>query len=203
MRKNLEKIKKNILRKAGGYAYYFDEEGVYRKVTIEEVAKLNLLNVHMLGKGDFWYDEYKIRILICENYIVSVKTICKLKEGDTLDKLAYYIENTKIESHKKAEGLDRFITRIERPRFERVPENTNKNTFDFIYIDVNIVSTWEEDRKQYIKNNMDKIYKRITQKLESSKTFNKYGVTTNFLKIARVTLKNDSVLQFVLELKIR
>lgn len=203
MRKNLEKIKKNVLRKAGGYVYYFDEEGIYRKVPIGEVEKLNLLNVHIFEEGDFWYDQYDIRKLICENFNIAIKAICKLKEGDILDKLAYYIENTKIESHKKPEGLDRFITRIETPRFERVPENTNKNTFDFIYIDVNIVSTWEEDRKQYIKNNMDKIYKRITQKLESSKTFNKYGVTTNFLKIARVTLKNDSVLQFVLELKIR
>lgn len=203
MRKNFEKIKNNVLRKAGGYAYYFDEEGVYRKVPVVEVAKLNLLNVHMLGKGDFWYEEYFIRSLICQNANLAIKIVCKLEEGDTFDDLVFYIQNTKLRSHEKLGGLDRFITKIEIPRFERVPENSNKNTFDFIYIDINIVTTWEEDRIQYIKNNMKKIYKKVIEKLENCKAFNKYGVPTNFLKISRITLKSNSVLQFVLELKIR
>ena len=202
MRKIFETIKNNVLRKTGGYAYYFDEEGVYRKVPVVEVAKLNLLNVYIV-EGDVRYDEPHIRKVICEDHRLATKIICKLKEGDRLDRLVYYIENTKLESHEKIEGLDRFITKIETPRFERVPENSNKNTFDFIYIDINIVTTWEEDRIQYIKNNMKKIYKKVIEKLENCKAFNKYGVPTNFLKIARVDLKNNSVLQFVLELKIR
>ena len=122
MREDFEKIKNNVLRKAGGYAYYFDDEGIYCKVPIGEVEKLSLLNVHMLGARDFWYDR-DIRKLICENFNVAIKIICKLKEGDTLDKLVNYIENTKIEYHKKPEGLDRFITKIEKPTFVRIPEN--------------------------------------------------------------------------------
>lgn len=203
MRKDFEKIKNNVLRKARGYAYYFNEEGVYRKVSAKEVKEIELLNINV-GEGNFWYyNVHNIRKTICENLNLANKIICKLKEGDTLENLEYYIENTKLEPNKKAEGLERFITRIETPRFERVPENTNKDTFDFIYIDINIVTTWEEDRIQYIKNNMKKIYKKVIEKLENCKAFNKYGVPTNFLKIARVDLKNNSILQFVLELKIR
>lgn len=202
MQKDFEKIKNNVLRKAGGYAYYFDEEGVYHKVPVGEVAKLNLLNVN-IREGDFGYDKQQIGKVICEDLRLALKIICKLKEGDTIENLAYYIENTKLEPKKKAEGLDRFITKIKASRFERVPENINKDTFDFIYIDVNIVTAWEEDRMQYIKNNIQKIYNRIIQKLETNKAFSKYGVPTDFLKISRITLKSNSVLQFVLELKIR
>lgn len=202
---NFEKLKNNILRKAQGYAYYFNEEGIYCKIPISEVVESAFLNVHMFPEeeGDFWFEKYYFTKLICENANLALKIICRLKEGDTFEKLGYYIKNTQLRTEEKLEDLERFITKIEKPQCIRTPENINEATFDFIYVNVNIVTEWKEDRKQYIKNNMDKILEKVVKKLTNDSTFKKYEVPINFLKVSRITLKNDSVLQFVLELKIR
>lgn len=205
MQENFEKLKNNILRQARGYAYYFNEEGIYCKIPISEVVESAFLNVHMFPEeeGDFWFEKFNFTKLICENANLALKIICRLKEGDTLEQLRYYIKNTKLRPEEKREDLERFITKIEKPRFLRTPENLNETTFDFIYMDVNIVTEWKEDRKQYLASNMDKILKKVVKKLTNDSTFRKYEVPINFLKVSRMTLKNDSVLQFVLELKIR
>ena len=198
-------LKNNILRKAKGYAYYFNDEGIYCKIPVSEVIESNFLNVHMFPEkeGDFWFEQYYFAKLICENANLAIKIICCLKEGDTFENLVYYIKNTKLKPKGKKEALERFITKIEKPRFERTPENPNESTFDFIYMDVNIVTEWKEDRMQYIKNNIDKIMNKVVEKLTNDSTFKKYKVPINFLKVSRTTLKSNSVLQFVLELKIR
>ena len=201
---NFEKLKNNILRRARGYAYFFNEEGIYCRIPVSEVAEADFLNVHMFPEeGDFWFEKFYITNLICDNANLALKIICRLKEGDTLEKLRYYIKNTKLRTEEKMEDMERFITKIEKPRFLRTPENPNENTFDFIYVDANIVTEWKEDRKQYLASNMDKIIKKVVKKLTNDSTFKKYEVPINFLKVSRITLKNDSVLQFVLELKIR
>ena len=41
----------------------------------------------------------------------------------------------------------------------------------------------------------------VLKKVQESRRFRKYGIPINFLKFSRVTLKRNSVLEFVLELR--
>lgn len=43
---------------------------------------------------------------------------------------------------EKPQDLNRFITKINCPIFERFPENNNSMTFDMIRMDINIVTTY-------------------------------------------------------------
>ena len=85
----------------------------------------------------------------------------------------------------------------------KIPENTDKKgTFDYIYVDINIVTNWEKDRMTYIKENQKKIKQLVFDRIEDAKAFEKYGITTEDLKVKKVTLNNKtSMLYYVLEKK--
>lgn len=199
------------IRKQNGHykLYYFDEKGIYRCVSLEEAIRRNLIINSYWNLAEFvsefpcgiWYRSY---ILDCEidNERIIAKAICRLEEGDTIKDLEYYLSITKIEKYPKPEGIERFITKIEKPQFVRSPGNNKKETFDYIYIDVNIISHWEEDRLKYIQKHRKEIDEMVIDSLERSKEFQKFGIPVNFLKVSRITLRRDSVLEFVLELKI-
>lgn len=198
-------ITNKVIRAKRKKVYYFDSQGVYRSVTFQEAKKMGLQNVDRLW-NDGSYNANAIRMLqdqnlkIC-NINLLLKVIAMLKEGDTIETFDEYLAGTYIEKHEKPSGLDRFITKIENLKFVREPSNQSPNTFDFIYIDVNIVKEWSEDRLTYIQKHKKKILEKVLEEVEKSKSFQKFGVPINFLKVGRITLRRDSVLEFVLELK--
>lgn len=199
--RNIDEIKKYVFRQAKGNIYYFNDKGIYCKVTVDEAKKMKFTNLNIREDDTIWIDYSFLKSYIYYNMVIAKKAITTLKVGDTIESLEEKIKNTKIDTHPKAEGLDRFITKIEKPRFGREPENDNKKTFDYIYIDLYIVHEWSEDKKKYIKEHITEIQQRMVDKLETNSEFKSYGVPINFLRISKVTLKNDDVIQFILELK--
>lgn len=181
-----------ILRKRGNTVYYFDEKGIYKSIPIEEVKDSNL-------KGWMIRDDGSFCLLRCWSIRIK-KAACYLKENDTIEDFDKYLSEVQLEDNPKPQGIDRFITKIEKPIFRRVIENNKKNTFDFIYLDINIVTQWHESKSEYIKNNMEEIKQRAIKKIEESKAFKKYDIPINFLRITKVSLKND-VIEFLFELK--
>lgn len=135
-----------------------------------------------------------------------------IREGDTYNTLADKLEQAKIiykekmsACHRKGYSryeseLDRFITKFEKPIYIRMPENTNKNTFDFIKMHVNICSEWP-DREKFIKKNLPEIIQITIQKLEDAASFKKFGVPIGCLALTEVWQHPDSTLEFVFELK--
>lgn len=107
----------------------------------------------------------------------------------------------KINPPIKPEGVERFITKIGRPRFVRIPENYNQNTFDYIYVDVCIIHEWNKDKMEYIQKNVDEIKQKVCNKLDKNKQFKNFGVPLNFLKLSRLTVKNNDIIEFVFEFK--
>lgn len=202
MRELLEKIAYIAIRSTKGNVYFFDEEGIYRRVSIKEgkEMKLKYFYVRKDGRTDLDLTKLTPYITYVTNKNLISKAIGKLIPGDEIEKFEEYLKTVKLEARDKPKGLDRFITKIQTPCFVRKPENTKTNTFDYIYVDVNIVSEWEEERKGYIEKNFDEICKRVIGKLEESKKFQKYGVPVNFLN-ARITLTKSSIVRFVFELK--
>ena len=198
-------ITNKVIRMRDKSIYYFDNQGVYRSVPLAKARSMQLQNIDKL-----WYDgSYNVNVirelqdknLKINNVTLLLKVIAMLKEGDTIETFDEYLATTNIEKHEKPSELDRFITKIEKPKFVREPSNQNPNTFDFIYTDVNIIQEWSEDRLTYIQKHKKQIFKMLLEQLEKNKSFQKFGVPINFLKVSRITLRRDSVLEFVLELK--
>lgn len=201
MRMILDDITNLVVRKANHRLYYFDSKGIYHSVPEEVGLSMNFSNIIYRYDGSFYIDTSFLSNLVPNNGI-SVSAISKLKEGDTLEDLDYLLCNTKYKYHTKPIGLDRFITRIEPPIFIRTPENENINTFDFIYVDLNLIVDWNEDKLQYIKKNIKAIDEMVLDRLESNISFKKYGIPINFLKLGRRSLKNNGrLLEYVFELK--
>lgn len=95
--------------------------------------------------------------------------------------------------------MDRFIGRISPFIFDRVPENTNKNTFDFIRCDVSIMGV--ENHHEFCQKNYKKIVKKVLTKLEQTKRFQRYGVPVNILKLSKATVLKDGDLALLFEIK--
>lgn len=191
-----------ILRVKKGKVYYFDGKGIYRSTSVQRAWSLK--NSSVVGKnGKRRLDAIVIvmEYFDYENGSLLIKAICSLKEGDTIEKFKQILETVEYEENPKPTGINRFVTKIEKPVFERVPENPKNNTFDYIFVDVNIVKDWEEDRRTYIQKYKKQICEMVLRKVQEDRTFKKFGVPVNFLKITSITLRKNSVLEFVLELK--
>lgn len=199
--RNINEIKKYALRKSRGNIYYFDQNGIYCNITVEEAKRMRFPNLNIRADNTIWIDDHFFRLYIHPNMVIAKKVITSLKVGDTIEELVEKVKNTRLDTHNKPEGLDRFITKIEKPYFVKKPENCDINVFDYIYINLCIVHEWNEDKIEYIKAHMEELKNRLIDKLETDATFKGFGVPINFFRFSRITLKNDDVLQFVLELK--
>lgn len=94
------------------------------------------------------------------------------------------------------------IGHIERPSFERAPENKKRNTFDFIRIRMCMLS------KELIPDLMGKV-KRYQKELArialdaivKTKAWERYGLPENVLKITKMTVTSQREVECVFELK--
>lgn len=193
-------MKNRVLRLYKGVGFYFDWNGVYCSGKIDELERKHVGGAQSLRYVRHRGDLYQPEISNVSPRVVSM-SITKLKVGDTIDTFFNYIEETKENRIPLPTGIDRFITRIEPPAIEREFGNTDKNTFDFIYVDVCIIKSWDTDKKEYIQANIKEIKRRVVEKIETSNRFKRYGIPVNFLKLTSITLTRDDVLHFIFELK--
>ena len=204
------KITNTVFRVRLKKYYYFNEDGVYSCMSEKEI-----LNSDIYIGGFYWgengqvkcYCDNELKLLfrtlnIGENERMAKMAITKMNLGDKVQDLEKYYNGISFKKHT-IEGIDRFITRIDNPQFFCSPENPNKSTtFDFIHIDVGIVSEWSMDRVEYIKQNIDEIDKKVIDKIQNNTSFLKYGVPVNILKATQRTIVlRMSKLHYVFELK--
>ena len=186
--------------------YYFDEKQIVQCISIGKAKTMQFANCNQL---DIFIPTTVsiVSELVTQNYFteknkkIVLKALCMLTISDNLDTLAGYLSTIKLDLIQPINTLERFVTKINPPIFIREPENQNQKTFDFIYIDVNIVKQWDEDRISFIKKNINKIKDMVLEKLGKNKQFKKFGIPLNCLKLSSITLKSDSVLHFILEIK--
>ena len=196
-----------------GRNYKFDKNGilVVEKVEVDEKKWGSVENHFRIQEA--------IDNLVTGPY--SVMTLqhaaAKMKVGWTYEMLAEQLEKSKehfkkirelhdqgralYELYEPPVGLDAFITKIERPIFQRMPENDNIKTFDYIKVLVNYTSNWDEDRIAYIKKNLKSINKMVVDYLKNNRQFQKYGIPIGTLYISKVLNRMDSTLEYVFEFK--
>ena len=200
-------FKMRAVRHANNRIFYFDNDGIYRSVADDEYRKTRRVGTEVLT-GLYVYDRITVDIPRCDemgysNGIIVKKAITKLVEGDSLEKLEKILEETKLEHRELPTGLDRFITRISQPEFIRIPGNDNRNTFDLVKVQVNIVSVnaWP-GRNKYLFDHILEIAKRVIEKIDKSREFARYGVPVNVLQTEKITLKKGvGTVEFVFSIK--
>lgn len=100
--------------------------------------------------------------------------------------------------------IDRLVQSIEKPSYEREPWNQNKKTFDRIRVTVNLprymFETWDE-LKQAVKDNRQEINQKVLTKIETDRSFKKFGLPVNVLQLSDVVLCRNYTLEYIFELK--
>lgn len=175
--------------------YFFGEDGVYKKISEKDAVKI-LPNVHRIyGTTNLYLPSYTFNKAILHNVLKEFPL------GSTFEQFRQKYFKVKLNNkHLKPNGLDRFITKIDRPFFCRKPENCKRNTFDYISVDVFVVSQWESDIRKYISENKEEIFRRALAKIEQP--IKKYGIPTNFLCISNATYSQRlNLIRLVFELK--
>lgn len=203
MRKNVIDIRQYALRLKADKVYYFDKHYIYSCISSVDAEDKGFVNFSKRINGTYSIDDYSFFQFPNwpSNLSLCKKCICMLNLGDTLDTLEHYFKTVHLESRKKPEGLQRFITKINNPMFYRIPENPNPNTFDYIVVFVNTVKDWNEYKKDYIKKHIGEINSLVLEKIETNNQFQKYGIPLSFLKLSNITLTNDCTIKYVFELK--
>ena len=197
---NLKEVINHALRSCKGQYYYFDKNGIYRNIP-EKEAKEILDNVYERVDGSTFY---MIKNHIAWNVDLNIlsSSLGRLKLGESFDDFKEIYQKVEFKHKEKPKGLDRFITKIDSPRFIRMPENRELEVFDFIHIDIFLVTEWENDVYTYILKNKKEIIRRVLEKIKNDRSFKKYSVPINFLKLAKVTYsKRQNLVRFVFELK--
>lgn len=107
-----------------------------------------------------------------------------------------------IQNKEVRELLDDVIYRIERPMFCRNPDNSNKDTFDYIMVRMMIASRRKyPHRAEILKKYKKAVAKVGLHKITSSKKFDSYGIPENFLKIDNMRILPGDELEVTFGLK--
>lgn len=94
------------------------------------------------------------------------------------------------------------LTKINRPAFERTPENKKKNTFDRIRITMGIKSKESmPGRTDFIKSQKREIVKIALLKIEQHPYFERYGVPIQYIKPVSMTVTRTDEIEIIFELK--
>lgn len=189
-----------VLKEKNYTSYFFNKHGIFSSLPSEKTKPPVFRNVTSngtcLGFTPNIWDSTSSRRRI--NLILG-----QLNVGDSFEKLSELVFNPNNTGFKpKPQGIDRFITKISKPDIYRSADNTNKNTFDFIGIEVFFLSTIDKKTaKSYIKEHLSEIFNKIIQVLKSSKKFENYGVPINFLKCSYKIDYTTSSIHFLFSLK--
>ena len=178
----------STVRRRNGKDYFFDQDYVLRSRP-------------SVRSGKFYLD-WEISTQVNGN--VWAKAMATCEEGITADEFLERYLTTKIEKSEGYDFLERLCTRIEKPSFERIPGNKDRNTFDRIRVEVCINSCMFGTKKELLaslKDNMLDIDVLVLQRIEESKAFQRFGVPINVLALTSRNFASNYTLEYIFELK--
>lgn len=176
---------------------YFNSDGILCSSSLSD-AYGKIAGVYKFEDGSL-YAMIHYQELIGDNSIVLfTKALAEVGAGDTYKNFIQICKH--FRDKRPRDWITRFVARIGTPTVEREPENKNPKTFDFVRIEV-FLSDMQLDTLQEVKNHYNEIMEMVIRKIEQSRSFTKYGVPVNCLKVAKATLTKQKVLEIVFELK--
>lgn len=195
---------KNCILKAihhGQTGFYFDKDGIYRKIDAEEAVALDLKGALRRSDGSYalypWYTELPKGTYASQR---AQKVLTSFPIGGTLDDFLNQWDNMTVEFTPPMSELERFMARIEPPDIIRLPDNQKPDTFDLINVNVFVLS--KTDNTTYIRQHKTEICEYVLDHLANHRSFKKYGVPVNILTMTKMVYSARlKMLQFTFELK--
>lgn len=185
------------IRQCAGKTYYFGENEIYsldKKSELfpyESRLKFNIFNIK---------NEY------CFNMNVWSKAASQFEVGMTLEECISIFLKTKLVHSvpRKQSPIDKLVQHIDPPIYERVPENNNEATFDYIRVIVGLprfqFNSWKTLQNN-VKKYRQKIYQQVIQKIKNDPRFKKYGVPITSIKLSNAILLKNFSIEFIFEPK--
>lgn len=172
--------------------FYFDSNQVYKK-----------------GSEWDWNTDCITQSQLWRSYMFNMKiwimATSRFQEGATLDECIDIFLQTGIRKIPESDSMmDRLVTSMEPASYERVPENKNEKTFDFIRVYVNLSSTFYntwEDLLEGVKTHKREIHQMVLDKIQNDRRYKKFGVPINVLKLSNLVLSRHYFLEYIFELK--
>lgn len=145
------------------------------------------------------FDENKYVLADHRIFWIRVGKYCN---GKTLDEIReYLIAHPQLLLTKKPcrKNDTNLVISVHKPIIQRYTGNDNENTFDIVRLEI-ILREQDNMMKQCIEHKKE-ILDAAVNKLKSSKSFRKYGVPVNFLKVYDMVLTKDHCIILSLCLK--
>lgn len=171
--------------------YYFDAAQIYQKDT----------KVHWQANSKDLYLWYYANI----NMRIFRKASINFLVGSTLkDCVEIFLKTNLCTTPKKRPPLDFLVTGIGAVSYERIPENENPKTFDYIRVQVNLshtaYATWEE-LKQGVRQHRKEIDELVVKKIQNDRGFRKFGVPLSAVNLSERILSSHYFLEYIFDLK--
>lgn len=228
----LPKYKNVAIKLEDNILGYFNIFGNYIEKELDKIRSLdNFVNLEYNEKGYrikpyIWHilsasklKEYKDETKLDTVRLVQVvNQVVTNLENDTnfedfKDKVKDEIVKASYQDESEYADLDineiniinniRFIVLIDKPIIENYTDNNRKRTFDIIRMKVYLNTILDEQaRKLAVVKHKKDITERVIHKIEELEKFKKFDLSTNYLKLSRLTyIKRPCSLDFVFELK--
>lgn len=97
--------------------------------------------------------------------------------------------------------LAMFVHTVGTPEIEREFENKNPNTFDFIRVYVSVKHVDANTKRTMLRKYKKEIMNMVLLQIKTNKSFKKYGIPVNFLRLSQCVLTRDHQIMFLFELK--
>lgn len=182
------------IRVCGDDVYYFDENAIYTKNTMEDTREET-------GAKKWRHKSWSSERF---NQTVWNKAAVRFRVGATLREcIDLFFQTELISAPLNYTYLDRLVTRIEQPEYEREPENQNLRTFDRIRVQVNLSYTLYptfEELSQAVRRHRKEIDAMVLSQIERDRRFCRFGIPLNFLKLGALTLYGRT-LEYIFEIK--
>ena len=170
----------------------------------EEYAELNPGSVTYYD-GMVYVDLSKIKPMIAMPFHPSnVYTIDELVQCVDRNKHIIICNNSSrgVTSKANIKTLDELIHgKYHEIRF--ISDSCDDNVFDALVLSFPLIqgNNTKQDMLNIIQENIQSVKKRVVRILNKDKDYKKYGVPVNFLKITKVLITRDNMLEISLELK--
>lgn len=197
-----EYLTNRVIRTRNQQCYYFNEEGIYTAIDTNKIdeTKFSGFSKNLEGTA-FALGLDQKELGITKNHILLKRIVCMLKLGDSIEKFYHYLKTVTLDDFK-SKGVELFIVGNGPITFLRNDGNNNKNTFDYVIVELFIKHTWEEGTKEdFAKKHSKELIKRAAKQLQKSHRLDKYNLNINSLKIKSVIITKDDRLIFDFELK--
>lgn len=203
--KPLDEIVFKPFRCAGGEFYWFDSDGICRKGRNPKVTP-KYQHRYFIDSAYFIDRDNGNLFAVCATNIEVGQTTADFNE--LLKKYFYIFEEEKERTgvgryypeKVQYSELEKFVTKISRSIYIRTPENKKRNTFDYIRIDVNLNTSFE-NKNEYLKRNIKSIIQMVNESLQNDTCFKRKGISINYLSVTKVLKDTNNSLVVIYELK--